>query len=391
MRPPATGRAAAGARSGASCPAVNTSAAPSSPAAPATPVQWADPARGAACRDWLASLDPALGLDAASLRSASADASFRRYLRLDGADGRSHILMDAPPAQEDCRPFVQVAGLLQAAGVRVPRVQAWQQELGFMLLDDLGSTTYLAELGGLNLAQPADLKRADGLWRDALAGLVRLQAGSLAAQGQVPAYDRALMAREIQLFPDWYIARHHGRTLSDRQQQGLDRAVEAILQTCLAQPCVLVHRDFHSRNLMVQPDQPGGQPGVLDFQDAVWGPISYDLVSLLRDAYVDWDEAVQIDWAARYWSQARKAGLPVPDDFGSFWRDVEWMGLQRHLKVLGIFCRLWHRDGKDGYLADLPRVWRQAHHVAMRYSVLTPLARLLEEVGGVQAEAGFTF
>jgi aminoglycoside/choline kinase family phosphotransferase len=226
----------------------------------------------------------------------------------------------------------------------------------------------------------------DRLYRDALAALVRLQA--IPAATQVPAYDEVLLKRELDLFPIWYIERHCGVVLSDPRRQQLDQAFALILQTCLAQPSVLVHRDYHARNLMVVAP---GQPGILDFQDAVWGPITYDLASLLRDAYIEWDEALQLDWAVRYWEAARKSGLPVADDFGTFWRDFEWMGLQRHLKVLGIFARLYHRDGKDGYLKDLPRVWRYAHHVAMRYSVLTPLARLLEELAGVQTQNGYTF
>jgi aminoglycoside/choline kinase family phosphotransferase len=367
-------------------------ATPSAAAAPVV-VAWPDEARRQAFDTWVAGLAPCYGLQPASVRAASADASFRRYLRVDAAHAGSAslIVMDAPPAKEDCRPFVQVAGLLGQAGLRVPQVLEWDEAHGFMLLADLGETTYLADLARLDFSVPGQLKRADGLYRDAIDALVRLQAGTLGAQGQVPPYDRALMQREIDLFPDWYVARHRGVTPDAKQAAVLTQAVDAILGVCLAQPMTLVHRDFHSRNLMVQPDQPGAGPGVLDFQDAVWGPLAYDLVSLLRDAYIDWDESIQIDWAVRYWEQARKAGLPVPDDFGSFWRDFEWMGLQRHLKVLGIFCRLNYRDGKAAYLADLPRVWRQAHHVAARYSVLRPLSRLLEDWSDVQITTGYTF
>ncbi|MEX8517750.1 MAG: aminoglycoside phosphotransferase family protein [Leptothrix sp. (in: b-proteobacteria)] len=330
-------------------------------------------------------------LDVTSLRPASADASFRRYFRIDvRADAQqagapaSFIIMDAPPSHENCQPFVKVAGLLGGAGVHAPTVLAWDEPNGFMLLDDLGSRTYLAELQSLDLASPAGFKAADTLYRDALASLIQLQ--GIAAQNQVPAYDRVLLQRELDLFTEWYIGRHCGVTLTDKQQTQLAKCFELILKTCEAQPAVLVHRDFHSRNLML-----GARPGVLDFQDAVWGPVSYDLVSLLRDAYIEWEEPQQIDWAARYWQQAKKAGVPVPEDFGIFWRDFEWMGLQRHLKVLGIFARLCHRDGKAAYLKDLPLVWRYAHHVAMRYSVLTPLARILEQLAGVKAEDGYTF
>jgi hypothetical protein len=346
---------------------------------PTAPIAWTDPARERAFRAWLAGLPPALGLDPATLRPASADASFRRYLRLDGAGG-SRIVMDAPPSHEDCRPFVRVAGLLHAGGLHAPEVLAWDEPQGFMLLTDLGDTTYLKALEGRgpDAAKP--------LYLAALDALVALQ--RIDARGEVPAYDRALLEREMRLFPEWYIERHCGMALDEGERARLEASFAAILDACLAQPAVLVHRDYHSRNLMLEPD---GRPGLLDFQDAVHGPITYDLVSLLRDAYVEWDEEVQIDWAVRYWERARRAGLPVDPDFGSFWRDFEWMGLQRHLKVLGIFARLWHRDGKDAYLAQLPRVWRYAHRVCMRYSRLQSLALLLERLAGTQREPGYTF
>ena len=368
--------------------------APAAPAA-AGPIVWADAARRAEFDAWLAEVSAAHGLLPHTLRPASADASFRRYFRLDRApddgDGNglgSLIVMDAPPAQEDCHPFVRVAGLLGAARLNAPQVLAWDEARGFMLLTDLGERTYLAELQSLDLSGTDGLRRADGLYRDAIDALIRLQ--GIDAQGSLPTYDRERLQREMSLFPDWYIARHHRLELDERERSGLERCLGLILDVCTAQPVALVHRDFHSRNLML-PTAGAPGPGILDFQDAVIGPVTYDLVSLLRDAYIEWDEAIQIDWAARYWERARKAGLPVQADFGSFWRDFEWMGLQRHLKVLGIFARLYHRDGKDGYLKDLPLVWRYAHHVAMRYSVLTPLARLLEKLENVQARDGFTF
>lgn len=368
-------------------------------------VTWADPQRQAAFESWLAEIAPRHQLDPASLRVASADASFRRYLRVDqNADlcwptpAKSFIVMDAPPSHEDCRPFVKVAALLAAGGVHAPEVLAWDEAQGFMLLTDLGSRTYLSVLQTLDLSRPTGFKLADTLYRDALGALVTLQ--GIQAEGQVPAYDRVLLRHELDLFPEWYVQRHCGVTLTETQTKQLENIFELILKTCEAQPSVLVHRDYHSRNLMLG-TRPGAEtalgagrgpnPGVLDFQDAVWGPVTYDVVSLVRDAYIEWDEPQQIDWAARYWQQAKKAGVPVQDDFGLFWRDLEWMGLQRHLKVLGIFARLNHRDGKSGYLKDLPLVWRHAHHVAMRYSVLTPLARLLEQLAGVKAEDGYTF
>ena len=351
---------------------------PHSSAQPLPPIAWADPQREAAFAQWLGELAPVHGVDTASVRSASADASFRRYFRVDTANG-PRIVMDAPPAQEDCRPFVHVAGLLRGAGLNAPEVIAWDEARGFMLLSDLGDRTYLSVLDDSN---------AKALYGDAIGALVRLQ--GIAAQGQLPAYDRPLLTREVQLFPDWYIARHINTQLSTDEETRLAQCVELVLQNNLAQPAVLVHRDFHSRNLMVS-GEPGtaANPGVLDFQDAVWGPITYDLASLLRDAYVELEEEVQIDFAVRYWERARKAGLPVPEDFGHFWRDFEWMGLQRHLKVLGIFARLSHRDGKDAYLKDLPLVWKYAHHVATRYNGLGPLAHLLERLAGTARVEGF--
>ncbi|WP_119155231.1 aminoglycoside phosphotransferase family protein [Caldimonas tepidiphila] len=339
----------------------------------AAPV-WTDDDRRLAFERWLASLGEH-GVDPASVRPASADASFRRYFRIDTAQG-TRIMMDAPPAHENCTPFVQVAGLLRGAGLNAPEVLDWNQAEGFMLLSDLGDTTYLSRL---------DAKTAPALYREASEALVKLQ--GIAAEDAVPAYDRELLMRELQLFPDWYVGRHAGITLDDTQRQQLAQTFELILANNLAQPRVLVHRDYHSRNLMVT----DAGPGILDFQDAVWGPVTYDLVSLLRDAYVDWEEEEQIDWAIRHWERARKAGLPVDADFGQFWRDFEWMGLQRQLKVLGIFCRLNYRDGKDGYLKELPRVWRYAHRVAMRYNGLGALAQLLEQAAGEARDYGYSF
>jgi N-acetylmuramate 1-kinase len=356
----------------------------------AAAIHWADEARRDAFAAWLQQMAQRHALDAASVRAASADASFRRYFRVDSKAG-TRIVMDAPPAREDCRPFVNVSRLLVARGLNAPRVIEWDTAQGFMLLGDLGACTYLAALD----AQGRDARAAQPLYRDALGALVQLQ--GIAAADQVPPYDRALLQREMDLYPQWYVAKHRGIDLDDAQRNVLASAFEAILANTLAQPAVLVHRDYHSRNLMVCAPHagddvgPAPNPGILDFQDAVWGPITYDLASLLRDAYIEWDEEVQIDWAARYWEQAKKAALPVAADFGDFWRDLEWMGLQRHLKVLGIFARLYHRDGKDGYLKDLPLVWRYAHRVCMRYNALAPLAKLLEDIEGEDRVAAFTF
>jgi len=350
-----------------------------SPAAdpPARPSRTDDPRRDALA-DWVSGLPEAPALLPGSIRPASDDASFRRYFRIDALDGTHRILMDAPPPHEDVRPFMRVAELFAGTGVSVPRVHRADVERGFLLLDDFGGTTYLSVL---------DDARADALYREAIDALVRLQAGG--RPGALPPYDAALLEREMRLFPDWYVTRHLGRTLGDDDRRVLDDAFGLLAAAALAQPQVWVHRDYHSRNLMVLPG--AANPGVLDFQDAVHGPITYDLVSLLRDAYVEWDEERVIDWAVRYWDAARRAGLPVAADFGDFYRDFEWMGLQRHLKVLGIFARLAHRDGKPRYLADLPRVLRPARAVAGRYGAFAPLRALFDRLEDAAPGVGYTF
>jgi aminoglycoside/choline kinase family phosphotransferase len=300
-----------------------------------------------------------------SLAPASEDASFRRYFRATLEDGTTYVAMDAPPDKEDCRPFLHVARLLAAAGVHAPRVHAQDLQAGFLLLADLGTRTYLRELNEANAA---------GLFGDALDALVRWQLATRA--GELPPYDEALLRREMSLFPDWYIARHRGIELQEKQRQALEQVFGLLVASALAQPRVYVHRDFMPRNLMVcEPN-----PGVLDFQDAVLGPITYDVVSLFRDAFLSWEEERVLDWSVRYWQQARSAGLPVDADFGEFWRALEWMGLQRHLKVLGIFARINYRDGKPRYLADTPRFIGYARAVARRYAALGPLLRLLDDI-----------
>jgi len=310
------------------------------------------------------------------IEPASADASFRRYFRLRDDAGNSLIAMDAPPPQEDCRPFVHAASVFGACGVRVPKVLAEDLERGFLLLTDLGHQTYLDVLSPAN---------ADGYYRAANAELVRLQLGS--QPGVFPAYDEAMLEREVRLFPDWYLARHLHHVPSPSGAEALEAVYRRVVARTVSQPSVFVHRDWHCRNLMASDPA----PGVLDFQDAVYGPITYDLVSVLRDAYIVWPEAEQLDWAIRYWELARKASLPVPADFSDFWRDFEWMGVQRHLKVLGIFARLWHRDGKDGYLKDMPAVFNYLHMAARRYNDLKPLAKLLDQLAGDGVQAGLTF
>lgn len=300
-----------------------------------------------------------------SLAPASEDASFRRYFRATLEDGRSYIAMDAPPDKEDCRPFIHVAGLLAAAGVHAPRIHAQDLHAGFLLLSDLGARTYL---------QALDESSAAALFADAVDALVRWQLATRA--GELPPYDEALLRREMNLFPEWYLARHHGIELDGAQREALERVFSALATSALAQPVVYVHRDYMPRNLMVCDPN----PGVLDFQDAVLGPISYDVVSLFRDAFVSWPEEQVLDWTVRYWEKAKHAGLPVDTDFGEFWRAFEWMGLQRHLKVLGIFARIRYRDGKPKYLADTPRFVGYARAVAKRYAALAPLLGLLDEV-----------
>ena len=324
---------------------------------------------------WLTSLPRQHAIEPGSLSVASADASFRRYFRVVAGAG-TRIVMDAPPGVEDVRPFVHVARLLRDAGLHAPEIVEADERQGFLLLSDLGRETYLTALNEANATQ---------LFSDAIDALVRWQLATSA--GTLPPYDEALLRRELGLFPDWYIARHLKHDLTAAQRDVLEAMFRRIVDSNLAQPTVYVHRDYMPRNLMVA----APNPGILDFQDAVMGPISYDLASLFRDAFISWDEERVIDWSIRYWERARRAGLPIAADFGSFWRDFEWMGLQRHLKVLGIFARINYRDGKPHYLADTPRFVGYVRAVARRYDELAPLARLLDELEGVAVRVGYTF
>jgi N-acetylmuramate 1-kinase len=393
----------------------------------ATLIAWSDPARQQAFEGWLAAAAGPHRLRADSVRLASADASFRRYFRVDGLDAAtSFIIMDAPPAQENCAPFVQVAELMNGAGVPAPRVLAWDEPLGFMLLSDLGAQTMMDAIGPPAavdaIAQPTSADHA--LYMQAVDVLVQWQLAS--KPGVLPAYDDALLSRELALFPDWYVAKHRGIVLTAGQQTTLDHAFQQIKASCLNSlngVQVFVHRDFMPRNLMVRTDrvdvpvgqsQPGprdwlcqtagaaapsggrephavGSVEVLDFQDAVYGPITYDIASLMRDAFLSWEEDFVLDVTVRYWQQARQAGLPVGDDFGEFYRAVEWMGLQRHLKILGIFARLTLRDGKPKYLLDTPRFMRYARATCARYRPLGPLMVLLDEIEGNETRVGYTF
>ena len=316
-----------------------------------------------------------------SLTIASADASFRRYFRVNLVAPylgfHTLIAMDAPPPQENCTPFVNIAKLFLDAGLNVPKLIAQDLTHGFLLLSDLGDDTYLSQLNS---------ESAPKLYLDATNALIKLQIAS--KENVLPKYDETLLTREMQLFPDWYVSKHLNVSLTGEQQVILKNTFEVLNKNILSQGQVYVHRDFHSRNLMITKEN---NPGVLDFQDAVYGAISYDLVSLLKDAYISWQEEQIIDWAVRYWQPAKKAGLPVPDDFSEFYRDFEWMGAQRHIKVLGIFARLSHRDGKDGYLKDMPLVMIYLRKVCERYVELRPMLRLLNQLENVKPKEGYTF
>jgi N-acetylmuramate 1-kinase len=343
----------------------------------ASEVIWADPARETLFYGWLADLDKAEGLRPESLRPASADASFRRYLRID-CQHATRIIMDAPPDREDSKPFVEVAQLMTAAGLTVPEVLAWDVANGFLLLSDLGDKTMMQVMDRANplVNQVAYL--------DAVDTLISWQLAS--KPGVLPPYDDALLHRELQLFPDWYLARHRGVQVEGEVKATLDTAFKHIVSQNLMWPSVYVHRDFMPRNLMQ-----GSPPGILDFQDAVYGPITYDIASLMRDAFLTWEEDFVLDITIRYWEKARKAGLPVGDDFGEFYRGVEWMGLQRHLKIAGIFARLTLRDGKLQYLADAPRFIDYIRSTCSRYRELKPLLRLIDRIEGTEAPTGFAY
>ncbi len=395
----------------------NPSPSPAAPERASPSVEWTDPAREAAFNVWLSRIGPLHGLKPASLRPASADASFRRYLRIDWAptlctdvsslppegavspwggpaakhEGGSLIVMDAPPDKEDCAPFVKVAGLMAQAGLNVPQVLDWDQAGGFMLLQDLGTQTMIEVVD----REVPDANR--GLYMQAVDALVAWQAAS--RPGVLPEYDQGLLARELELFPQWYLSRHRGIAVEGAVRETLDRSFALIIERNLAAPQVYVHRDFMPRNLMLPADpsqarlgaQQETRLGVLDFQDAVYGPITYDIASLMRDAFLSWDEEFVLDITVRYWQRAQQAGLPVDPDFGEFYKAVEWMGLQRHLKVAGIFARLTLRDGKPRYLADTPRFLAYIRATASRYRELAPLLRLVDEVEGTQQTAAYMF
>lgn len=332
--------------------------------------------RQVALRQWLAAQDATLGLDLDSMRAASADASFRQYFRINAAQG-TLIVMDAPPPQESITQYLKVGALMHEAGLNVPHIVASDSENGWILMSDLGQKTYLDVLDETN-ARELMLAAVDALilWQKA------------SREGVLPEYDHAVLSREIHLFNDWYVARHRGYTMTEQQSRIIEATFEKILANNLAQSRVFVHRDFMPRNLMVNTQ---GAPGVLDFQDALMGPVSYDIASLMRDAFISWGEAFVLDITIRYWEKARKAGIAVPEDFGTFWRDVEWMGIQRHLKVLGIFARINYRDGKPKYLADTPRFVHYVREVANRYDELKAINWLLDNFEETKSREAFTF
>lgn len=310
-----------------------------------------------AARGWT---EPLIG----SLQPASSDASFRRYFRWESA-GRSLILMDAPPPQEDCRPFVKVAGMLAEAGVNVPEILAEDLQRGFLLLSDLGRQTYLDVINEHN---------ADALFADAVTALLAFQ--QYPVPQNMPAYDEALLDRELQLFPVWYVERHLGISFNAEQQALWERLCRLLKDSALSQAQVLVHRDYMPRNLMLS----APNPGVLDFQDAVRGPITYDITSLFKDAFLSWSEERVQAWLQGYWHQAQAVGLPVAAEFADFHRASDLMGVQRHLKVIGIFARICHRDGKPRYLGDVPRFFAYIRAVLVRRPELADLAALLDSL-----------
>ena len=322
-----------------------------------------DDARKAAAAAWLQSIGGRYGLQVETLAPASSDAGFRRYFRVAGADGKTYIVMDAPVDKVDSEPFVRIDALMTGIGLNVPVIHEKDLAQGFMLLSDLGRQTYLDVLNEENAAKLFDLATTE---------LVKWQAAS--KPGVLPEYDHAVLSRELGLFSEWYVARHRGFAMTEKQQAVINTVFERIMANNLAEAKVFVHRDFMPRNLMVTDTA----PGILDFQDALYGPVSYDIASLMRDAFVSWGEEFVLDISIRYWDKARKAGIPVPKDFGAFWKDIEWMGIQRHLKVLGIFARINYRDGKPKYLADTPRFIHYVRQTANRYDELKAINWLLD-------------
>lgn len=317
---------------------------------------------------WLDEQLPALfarqqwgALPPATLTAASSDASFRRYFRWEGGD-KTFIVMDAPPPQENCKPFVDIAHLLASSGINVPKIHAEDLTQGFLLLSDLGRQTYLDVI---------DADNADALFADAIEALLTYQ--QLPMDAPLPSYDVALLRRELELFPEWYVKRHLGIEMDSAQLASWQHVSDLLIESALAQPKVLVHRDYMPRNLMIS--EPN--PGVLDFQDAVYGPVTYDITCLFKDAFLSWPEERVAGWLNTYWNKARALGIAVHEDFAAFSRASDLMGVQRHLKVIGIFARICHRDGKPRYLGDVPRFFSYIEAVVSRRPELAELGQLL--------------
>lgn len=324
--------------------------------------------------DWLENQPLLVGSDVSTPVPASSDASFRRYFRIVAKNRDnveiSYIIMDAPVEYEDCRPFIRVSEQLIRMGLQVPKVLAQNLTQGFLLLTDLGSTTYLSVL------QSASESEADRLYEDALSALVRLQQNGKNAANQLPAYDNALLATEMNLFSDWLVGTHLNESMSRLEKQAWQSVQSVLQQSALSQPNTYVHRDYHSRNLMVTPQ---GNPGVLDFQDAVQGPLTYDAVSLLRDCYIAWPAEQVGEWQRSYFLKLCQANLVTNSEWAGFQKAMDLMGIQRHLKASGIFARLWHRDGKAGYLNDIPLTLQYIVQVGALYPEMTDLVRLIED------------
>lgn len=310
-------------------------------------------------------INTTLGISACRMRPASSDASFRRYFRVFAPD-TTYIAMDAPPDKEDSRPYIAIAQRFLALGLNVPRVFAEDLAQGFLLIGDLGDRCYLPELN------PATVER---LYGDALSALIVLQAGAFSDDAPLPPYDAPLLQREMELFREWYLGRHLGLKLSAHDHAMLDETYALLTGSALAQPRVWVHRDYHSRNLMITTQN---SPGILDFQDAVHGPVTYDLVSLLRDCYVSWPRPQVEDWVKGYHTLALQSGIPVGENEMQFLQWFDFMGVQRHLKATGIFARLNHRDGKPGYLNDIPRTLGYVLEVSSRYPALSRFHQFLQ-------------
>jgi aminoglycoside/choline kinase family phosphotransferase len=314
-------------------------------------------------RDWLAA---DLRWSVSRMEPASADASFRRYFRVWGSDGTTRVVMDAPPGKEDIRPFLHVGGLLERCGVHVPHVEAADPTRGLVLLEDLGRTHYLARL-----TTDGDV---DALYGDALAALLRIQIDGLSGAAELPPYDRAALMREMALMPEWFCERHLHLHLSAEDHALLEATFEFLVREALTQPRALVHRDYHSRNLMVLPKR---NPGIVDFQDALAGPVTYDLVSLLKDCYVAWPRERVEQWVLGHHAGLEARGFDTGADAAGFLRGFDLVGLQRHIKVLGIFARLWYRDGKSGYLRDLPLTLDYVRDTAARHQELREFSHWL--------------